>query len=305
LEWIGYSSVDLHKPKERYIQLLENNFSLGNDYEHLTSSKMKRLGLSPGRYIELPANFNQHNKAKHLIVAPDCFKESLMLIQTAKAKQIRKYYLTLEKVFKAYLKYCGTFNEQKLLETKAELEESKRNSVQFKEMIVKKTLFSCDQYVYVATSATYAKNNIFKIGMTSNIEKRINGYTTGRCSGDQFSYVYIMKCVDAKALEQYIFTRLEHFRYSEDKLYKRELFQIHFSLLMTIMSEFELYEQQSTTKFNVAMSEYYNTINALQPIDYDEIIVQDIGQYVNDKGLETIDLRCVKLFVVLVFNEVS
>jgi hypothetical protein len=92
-----------------------------------------------------------------------------------------------------------------------------------------------------------------------------------------------MKCVDAKALEQYIFTRLEHFRYSEDKLYKRELFQIHFSLLMTIMSEFELYEQQSTTKFNVAMSEYYNTINALQPIDYDEIIIQDIGQYINDK----------------------
>jgi hypothetical protein len=42
LEWIGYSAGDMRKLKQHYVQLLENNFSQGNDYKQLTASEMKK-----------------------------------------------------------------------------------------------------------------------------------------------------------------------------------------------------------------------------------------------------------------------
>ena len=60
--------------------------------------------MRPTVHLEMPTNFNQHNRAMHIIVSPDCFKESLMLMNTKRAKQIRKYYIQLEKIFKEYMK---------------------------------------------------------------------------------------------------------------------------------------------------------------------------------------------------------
>lgn len=283
LKWIGYSTGNISKHKQRYVHLLEAHFTQEEDYKHLGASEMKKAYDIGRDVIELPNDFNHHNKAKHLIVAPDCFTESLMLIRTDKAKEIRAHYLTLDNAYKSYMRYCEQYNNHQLLKTKTEIEAVKRSTAYFKQVIIKKASLSCDQYIYVATNSTYAKNNIFKIGMTTNIETQISEHATDPCANDQFSYVYIMKCIDAKALQKYIFVRLKHFRYSEDKLNKRELFQIHFSLLMTIMREFELFEKQSTPKINDAIAKYYDTYDEMKPMAYDEIIIEDIGQYVDDR----------------------
>ena len=58
---------------------------------------------------------NTHNKTKHLIVSPDSFKQSLMIVKTNKAKEIRKYYTELEKIFKFYLQYQSKYQELKEL----------------------------------------------------------------------------------------------------------------------------------------------------------------------------------------------
>jgi hypothetical protein len=43
LEWIGYSAGgDDRKLKRRYVQLLENNFSHGNDFNHFNASEIKK-----------------------------------------------------------------------------------------------------------------------------------------------------------------------------------------------------------------------------------------------------------------------
>jgi phage anti-repressor protein len=40
-----------------------------------------------------------HNK-QYITVSPDCFKELCMHVGTKKSKEIKKYYIKLEKVFK-------------------------------------------------------------------------------------------------------------------------------------------------------------------------------------------------------------
>jgi hypothetical protein len=44
-------------------------------------------------HLENNVKINEHNKVKHIIVTSDCFKLSLMLLQTNKSKEIRKYYI--------------------------------------------------------------------------------------------------------------------------------------------------------------------------------------------------------------------
>ena len=157
LEWIGYDSVDEYKLKERYISLITKHFTETQDYLHLTASEAKSF-YSPfkGR-IETPPDFNTHNKAKHLIVSPDCFKESLMRIETSKANQIRKYYLQIEKVFKFYLQYQSQYQAK-------QLEEEKNKNINLAANAIDYNQLQKREYLYIATNARYASENNFKIG---------------------------------------------------------------------------------------------------------------------------------------------
>jgi MSV199 domain len=145
LEWIGYSELGM---KQRYVQLLKNNFSLGDDYKHLTASEMKKLAQSQVEYIELPADFNQHNKTRHLIVSPDCFSGSLVLSQTAKAKQVRSQYATLSKIFREYFKYDIATKKQNLNKMKAMIAETRQMVamiVETRQMVAKNMAIICEQ----------------------------------------------------------------------------------------------------------------------------------------------------------------
>lgn len=280
LEWVGYSTTnDERQLKQRYIQILDSNFEDNVDYRYLNASEMKNLYVTPGHNIELPTQISNGNRTKHLIVSPDCFKESLMIMNTSRAKQIRKYYVQIEKLFKQYMKYCDEYKDAQLQQTQKELEEAKKSSEAFKMIIINKATFKCDQYVYIATSRNYAKQNVFKVGMTKMLEKRMTGYQTGRVSDDKFAYMYIMKCVDAKTLEQLIFTRLEPFRYEDS----RELFQIHFETLKSILCVFERFENESFDSINTTLSEYYSSYSTMPIASFDELIIPNLDEHFEDK----------------------
>ncbi len=58
-----------------------------------------------------------HNKTVHLILSPNCFKKSLMMIRTEKANQIRDYYIEIEEI-------CLEFNKFLLQNHKLQLQEA-------------------------------------------------------------------------------------------------------------------------------------------------------------------------------------
>ncbi len=286
LKWIGYDYSDERRMKQHYSNMLVSSFTEKDDYKFINASEMKESYVHLGVYIELPSQISSGNRTKHLIVSPDCFKESLMLMNTTRAKQIRKYYVQIEKLFKRYMKYCDEYKDTQLQQTQKELEEAKKSTEAFKMIIINKATFKCDQYIYIATSRNYAKQNVFKVGMTKMLEKRMTGYQTGRVSDDKFAYMYIMKCVDAKSLEQLIFTRLEPFRYEDS----RELFQIHFDTLKNILCVFEQFENDSFDGINTMLSEYYSSYNTMPVSSFDDLIIPNLDEYFEEKfNVKSID----------------
>ncbi len=96
LKYIGYSDNNIRIGKQKFVNLLNNNFEENIDYKSLFT---KDFSMYLVRYKE-DNKLDVGNKTKHLIVSPDCFKQTLMLLRTEKSKEIKKYYIELEKIFK-------------------------------------------------------------------------------------------------------------------------------------------------------------------------------------------------------------
>lgn len=76
LAWMGYNCTDIKDNKKTYIKLLHENFNEDIDYKLINNKEFKENSL--GTLVSLENNdINMHNKTKHLIVSPRCFKKSL------------------------------------------------------------------------------------------------------------------------------------------------------------------------------------------------------------------------------------
>ncbi len=254
LDWIGYYSTNKeYKLRQRYLEILRQYFEEGSDFKDESKSLFIE---NKDKYNALfPISIKESNRAKYLSVSPNCFKESLMLVANDKAKKVRKYYLTIEEMF---LEYC----EMQNVSLAEELRKAKESSEIMKRLVVKKVSLERTQYIYIASNDRYAKNNLFKVGFTTNIQGRLNGYQCGRSPEDKMKYLYMMKCVNAKALESYIFTKLESFRYSN------ELYQIRLSCLIDILKLFETFEIESTEAINGIFEKVYDTSESVDPYEF-------------------------------------
>jgi hypothetical protein len=245
LEWIGYQTERVRQSKELYVKLLSKHFIKGEDYEHLDASEIGRFHDITGDVMDS----RLHNRSKTLVVAPDCFKEALMIMDTTRAKEIRKYYLRLEKVFKAYLKYVnecalhGHAIETSILKRDHELETAnlKRLNDEYKQQVdtmealqsdlasmsIDSTPVEYDEFVYVLTSKRYYKLNLFKIGKTANLKSRLSTYNTGNAlSDDEQFFLCSIKTSDSRGLEKQLHRVLNAYRFN------REWYRIHASDLI-------------------------------------------------------------------------
>jgi phage anti-repressor protein len=110
LDWMGYVgdlSAKLHSCKKKIC----NNFILDEEYmifenadyaKYLEDNSNYQLLLNQDqvKLFPKPATGAKARKQTHIIMRPNCFKELCMMLSTQKAKQIRKYYIELEKLSK-------------------------------------------------------------------------------------------------------------------------------------------------------------------------------------------------------------
>ena len=228
LEWIGYSTERERQSKELYVKLITKHFTVEQDYVHLTATEFKRSYDTRGDVIELPSDFNTHNKAKHLMVSPDCFKESLMLIETNRANEIRKYYIAVEKAFKFYLKYQSKYQELKNEQTALQLEEEKSKNTNLMNTAIDCSLLQKKEYLYIATNTRYASQNNFKIGKTLDLKQRLSAYNTSHNSREPYYYTFVSEpTYHAKTIEYTLKHILSKFKNSETN----ELYVVNYSFL--------------------------------------------------------------------------
>ena len=137
-------------------------------------------------------------RKRWLIMDPDNFKEAIMSLTTKRSKEIRKYYLQLEKLVQLYGAYSHQFKDEQLKDKdkqlkdkEEELEDAKEYTLILQDMMIKDDPITRTQVIYIATTELYAKTNNFKPGGVDEINKlksRLSTYNTGRLKEDSFYY---------------------------------------------------------------------------------------------------------------------
>ena len=269
LEWIGYDADRERQNKEQYIKLIVKHFTIEQDYVHLTATEFKRSYVVPEADIELPSDFNSHNKAKHLMVSPDCFKESMMLIETSRANEIRKYYIEVEKIFKFYLKYQGKYQELLLSEEKCKtaqtvkaLEEEKSKNTNLMNTAIDCSLLQKKEYLYIATNARYASQNNFKIGKTLDLKQRLSAYNTSHNSREPYYYTFVSEpTYHAKTIEYTLKHVLSKFKNSETN----ELYVANYSFLEKMVRRACENHDSYIVYYNQCIQKEMNDLNKISP----------------------------------------
>jgi hypothetical protein len=271
LKYIGYSE-NIIKAKQNYLNIISSNFEENIEYKSIFSKELQEDSKYLMKYIE-NTEINTHNKTKHLMVSSDCFKQSLMLLRTEKAKEIRKYYTELEKIFKFYLQYQTKYQELKNTETNNELQEERKKNTNLTNNAIDYNQLQKKEYLYIATNSRYASQNNFKIGKTNDLKQRLSQYNTSHNKHEKYYYVFVSEpTYYAKSIEYIIKHILTKFKNSDTN----EIYVIHYEFLEKIVKNICTNYNASIDYYNECIKEEMNNMNK------EPIIPKDIFNINND-----------------------
>lgn len=309
--WLEYKEIN--KGKEKLIKLLKLHFLENDDYKILNNNEFDINNFcSPimGEQNKDEERRGVHNK-QYVIVSPDCFKELCMHVGTKKSKEIKKYYIELEKVFKFYLEYQNEYQKLQLGNYKEELENKQKELEETKDKVMdmardfKHKELEFDDFIYIATNEYYHKQNVYKIGKSNRLNKREKCFNTFFINGQKMYYIYIFQCHNARVLEQLLFTCLSNYKYNK----VNELFNIHLSKLYKMVfnigcrynsiinfSNIELFDSNIDKILlnEMPSSQTYPINYKNSKMDrYNELLLK---KYVNNKNISNIILKEFKDF---------
>lgn len=167
--------------------------------------------------------YSEHNTGKfgssyteHIILTPDCFKELCMLSRTQRAKEVRKYYISIEKLVQKYYRHI-----QDDLETHIGLlENNQRPKYNIKGGVI---------YIMAANNqgpASRRENkSYYKLGKAKELDDRLSSYNTGMAN--DVKPLFILKVDNIKKVENCIKNLVSEYRYRRN----REIFEIDLDLL--------------------------------------------------------------------------
>jgi hypothetical protein len=247
IDWFGYK--DIIRGKEQLVKIIKREFEIDEDYKIYTNEEFLNSDFISGLKPELKFN----NNFKHIILKPDCFKLTCMQVGTSKSKDIYKYFLEIEKIFKFYNKYILKYNQVKLEKTRL-----------IKNTYIDRSLIQSKEWLYLISNSAKARENIFKFGFTTSKQARLSTYNTGSVEGDRFFYCELYECYNARSLEKRVENLLKNFKIPNES----EMYQLNFKafdmLLKTICSN----DNESVNSINTFLVNDYDKYLNLDPIEF-------------------------------------
>ena len=228
LEWFGYDGIE-RKKKQSFVTILDSNEipyqEVGYQDPLLEDFPEIQEEIGQMRPIDKP-------RKKWLLMEPDNFKEAIMCLTTKRSKEIRKYYLLLEKLVQLYGAYTHKFRETQLkvqLEAKdKELEDRNRHVLLLKDLLIDDTKRVKTQVVYISTSENYAMQNRSKPGGVDRLEllrSRLSTYNSRSAKGDEWFFFEWFMVADYHQVESRLKDVLSRFRDKKNK----EMYVLHLS----------------------------------------------------------------------------
>ena len=215
-----------------------------------------------------------------ILLSPNAFKELCIRSNTDKSHRIRQYYIKMETILFQHLNEQLTDSNTKLNDNKIEIQSLndkvknyEKELLKYKNRIVKK--YELGDRVYVIKDIT--KENIYKVGQTTNLNTRDSAYHSGSLTS---KIIYIKNCKDCKLLERLVHSKLKKYKYNHEK----EWFEVDFNIIKKTIDESQLFldeeEGKSTIESDIVQEEqpkekeepppFPEVIN--KPADYDRFI---------------------------------
>jgi phage anti-repressor protein len=200
--------------KNHLKRLLKNNFKIIDDYtEEKILIKNKNRGA---------------NYVYKIMLTPDCFKELCMLSQSDKAKGIRKYYITAEGLLRDHF-------EQIINDLNKELGLIKTN--------IKKQVEVIGGHIYILKAMNTSQQNMFKLGNSDDMKKRLRVYNTG--NANNIEPLFVMKVDDINMVEGCVKNLAKEFQYKKNK----EVYNIDFEFLKKLCIKCKNFIKQLEKEF--------------------------------------------------------
>ncbi|QKE44451.1 putative Bro-N domain-containing protein [Yalta virus] len=112
-------------------------------------------------------------------------------------------------------------------------------SLKLKQLTIQKKIepLKKDQYIYIASTNLYSKQNYYKVGGSKTKivvnNSRLSVYNTGRPDEDNYSYFYVKECNNYKIIEDKINNYLKNFKPND----KKEMYNILFEDLQMLIDK--------------------------------------------------------------------
>lgn len=188
--------------KDHLKKILVDNFDEDYDYT-IKKVKVKQKngnGLSTRHDIKVSSN---------------CFKELCMLSQTPKAKEVRKYFIEMEKLVNKY--YLSI--KKDMYKQIGVLKDNQKGKINIKGGVI---------YILEAQNSQVT---LYKLGKTKNLKKRLQTYNTG--NANDVKPIFIMKVSDIDSVESCIKNACSKFKYRKYK----EVYEIDIDVLKKIINK--------------------------------------------------------------------
>lgn len=233
VDWMGYADSK-DTMYNFYTKNLVKNYEENVDYKQV--DKDDEIVKESHSYLK--TNEKPGNRCMFFLITGECLKTLLMSAKTERGKQVRRFYIKTENLvvtmFEIVKKQQQIMYEEKLQEKIKELEYSKKETLTLKNEIKNNTMFKPNGYVYLATSKLYARNNIFRLGRTISLNKRMRKYQINRVDDDAFYYAFIYKTSEMEILEYILRNLLKKYRYDPDQ--NRDMYIVPSSILIPFVS---------------------------------------------------------------------
>jgi phage anti-repressor protein len=156
-------------------------------------------------------NGNGANWVDLIHITPDCFKSLCMLSQTAKAKEVRKYFLSIEKLVIKYNKYIQETLEKKI----GIIKKNQKPKIDIKSGVI-----------YISEAQNNDDDLIkYKIGKTINIKNRNNTYNSG--NAHDIEPLFILEVDHIDQVEKCIKNLLKKYQYRK----KKEIYEVNIDII--------------------------------------------------------------------------
>lgn len=274
-------SIDLHNLKSNY-----KKFLIKNEIEFDTLKYYKNIVIDYP-YLEseiILCDYNNLIQKTWLKLTTSAFKESIMLINHNNSKELRRYYIIIEKILLDYSKYIYNFNNNQMeldFKTKLSLKEKENEILKLKatvinDMFLQKGNIQRNQIFYIATTKLYSVQNVFKIGGLEN--KNYNKH-----KDNNYYLVAVFECHDYRLVEHFISSFLFNFKITN----KKDLFKINYDDLFDISKKIINHLDEYISYFNCIQYKLIdNLINTKEVKEDLKIINYENGIWLSSKNIK-------------------